>query len=457
VRPTIAVIHPYWDFWESSVSVNLRADRIALLGEATSALAPVADIAVSTLLAPDTNVESLGRRCADVDAVVVVSTMAAPPSQLMSLLDMARRPAVVVWTLTREATLPDDFTHSDVTTRGATVGAPMVGSALARSGRPFDVALTTVSQPDKALDAVRRAGAAGRLRRATLLRIGSTIPGYTSVDASDERLADMGIQVVWREPEEVAARASDKSDSDVAAIVTEVRAEFDVDPAVTSTALERSARVELAMTDIVAEVGAIGGALNCHVPALRLDARAGVAPCLALGRLTSRGLPWTCAGDIVTSVAMVTVRALGYPTLYHEIEAVDHERDEIVLANTGEHDLGMCPGRPRLVPNVWYADDPVVGPCSVFSAAEGPASLVTFTLVADRARWVTAEGQFTGREAVLTGTPHAGFRFDSGHVGIAWPRWAAAGVTHHSVATTARLAHDIETVAVHLGAESVTV
>src|SRR5205085_373984 len=98
--------------------------------------------------------------------------------------------------------------------------------------------------------------------------------------------------------------------------------------------------------------------INCHVPALRFGTEVGVSPCLALGRLTTAGRPWTCAGDVVTSIAMLTVKALGLPALYHEIEAVDWDADEIILANTGEHDLGLCgPQRPRLVPDVWYEKD----------------------------------------------------------------------------------------------------
>ena len=205
------------------------------------------------------------------------------------------------------------------------------------------------------------------------------------------------------------------------------------------------------------DCGADAGVINCHVPELRLDPGAGVAPCLALGRLTSRGVPFTCSGDVVTSVAMLAVRALGHPTLYHEIEAVDFVSDEVLLANTGEHDLGLCSGRPRLGANLWYESDPVTGPCASFGVDAGPASLVALTLTPAGPRWVVADGAFTGRDAPLTGTPHAGFRFASGHVERAWPRWAAAAVTHHSVATNARLSEDIQLVSMHLGAEAVLI
>jgi hypothetical protein len=151
------------------------------------------------------------------------------------------------------------------------------------------------------------------------------------------------------------------------------------------------------------------------------------------------------------------VQALGFPTLYHEIEAVDHDTDELILANTGEHDLRLCgKARPTLVPDVWYEDDDTTGPCAVFALPPGPASLVGFAIVGGPT-WIVAEGRFTGRSSARTGTPNGGFRFAGGHVSEAWPRWAATGVTHHSAATNALVAADIRSVAHHLDAQVLVV
>ncbi|MCX6430168.1 MAG: hypothetical protein NTX12_04230 [Actinobacteria bacterium] len=138
--------------------------------------------------------------------------------------------------------------------------------------------------------------------------------------------------------------------------------------------------------------------------------------------------------------------------MYHEIEALDHENNEAILANTGEHDLGFCgTTKPELVTDVWYEHDPIKSPSTNFSIPAGPASLVGF-VYAPEPRFVVAEGVFTGRRSPATGTPNAGFRFNSGPVRQAWERWARAGVIHHSAATNAHVADDIEVIARHLGA-----
>jgi L-arabinose isomerase len=197
--------------------------------------------------------------------------------------------------------------------------------------------------------------------------------------------------------------------------------------------------------------------VNCHVAELRPDPGFGIAPCLALGRLTSEGYPFTCTGDLVTAIAMLAVQALGLPTLYHEVEALDHDHDEAILANTGEYDRRLCGDSAiDVVPNIWFEHDPINAPCARFSIPPGPASLVGFVF-GPKPRFVVAEGVFTGRESPQTGTPNAGFRFSSGTVGPTWARWAQAGVVHHSAATNAHVADRIEAIAHHLGAEFVRV
>lgn len=456
MHSTIAVVHPYWDFWEASVDADLRADRMRLLTRATDALAQDHLVLLSELVATPEEAARLAERVAAADALVLVSTMAAPSATAAALLDRVPDLPVVVWGLHGEQDFPAHFTHSDITTRGATVGGPMITSALARAGRRFDVVLTHADAPAAARDAVRCAGAAGLIRRSRLLRIGPVMPGYTSVDATDDDLAGLGMTSVTVPPSDLRDRAGLVDAERVHLLTTQVRAEFDVDPAVSHVALERAVRVEAALTDLMDETATTHGAFNCHIPELRFGAEVGIAPCLALGRLTTTGRPWTCAGDVVTSVAMLTLRALGRPSLYHEIEAVDWDGDEVILANTGEHDLGLCSGRPRLVPDVWYEHDPLVSACAEFTPDPGPASLVGFVL-AGGPRWVVAEGEFTGTTSPGTGTPNAGFRFAAGPVAEAWTGWARAGVTHHSAATDAHVAADVERVARHLGGSMVRV
>lgn len=451
---SVALVHPYWDFFEDSVPFDLRAERTAMLHRVAEVVSEAHDVVASLLISCEAEARAAVKVCAAADALVLLSSMASPPGPTMELLDQLAQHPVVVWAMHESADpLPGSFSHSDITARGATVGAPMLTSAIFRSGRHCDVVLAPLSSPHVALEAIRRAAAAGRTRRSTILRIGAPIPGYTMVDASDEMLAALGPRVRHVEPDELRERSAAVTHDQLAERETEVRHEFDVNDAIAPGELERALRVEIALDELVVFHQAAAGSLNCHLPAIRYGSTIGIAPCLALGRLTSRGIPWACAGDVVTAVAMLTVQSLGHPTMYHEIEAVDYERDELVLANSGEHDLRLCGHRrPRLVPNVWYRKDPRTGPCALFTIPAGPASLTAFVF-GPKPRFIVANGHFTGHGFPHTGIPNAGFRFGSGRASTVWPKWAAAGATHHSVATSAQIAGDIAAVAAHLNCQ----
>jgi L-fucose isomerase-like protein len=215
-------------------------------------------------------------------------------------------------------------------------------------------------------------------------------------------------------------------------------------------------RCAAALEALREELGVHAGAMNCHVPEIRHADEPGIAPCFALGRETSRGVPWTCTGDVVTAVAMLTTTLLGGAAVYHEIESLDYRTGEVLIANSGEHDLAWCDPaqRPALVRNRWFASDPTCGACACFGPAPGPATLVAFTPHAEEAsgfRFVVAEGELTGRRFPQTGTVHGAFRFGDGPVDDAWRRWAAAGANHHSSATPGHFGDDVAAVAGHLG------
>ena len=450
----VAVLMPYWRFWETSVPWDLRADREDLLAEATSVIEDVCSVEVSAMLMEDESVPSVLEALRDVDAIVLLATMAAPSATSMAVLNAVPETPIMVWALSRSADLSPNFSHTEITTAGSPVGAPMVTSALARAGRRFDVVATSISAPEAAKNAIRCAVTAGRLLRGPFLRVGDPIVGYTTVVPPTGSMSLL--PSVAASSSELAELSAHAPANEVAVTVSEIRNQFDVDPNVSELSLERAARAEVGLRSMVQQTGAIAGTINCHEAALRGNPAFGVAPCLALGRLTTMGIPFTCTGDILTAFAMAAVRSLGYPTLYQEIEAFDFEGNEVVLANSGEHDLGLCGDRPSLVPSNWYLHDSVVGPCARYSVPEGPGSLVAFVMTPEP-RFVVAEGAFTGHSFNATGVPNAGFRFGGARVQDAWADWARAGVTHHSVATNAHVGQELQRVARLIGTHFIQV
>ena len=64
---------------------------------------------------------------------------------------------------------------------------------------------------------------------------------------------------------------------------------------------------------------------------------------------------------------------LQFLSSYTWSKSLDYGTGELVVANSGEHDLAFCDPaeRPTLRQNDWFVGDPVVGACACFGAPAG--------------------------------------------------------------------------------------
>ncbi len=491
-----AVVSPYWTFWEASAGGStLREDRRALLADAVATLRdatasadprlsgesrnPQPDAAVagagsvsleviaeSLLDSPESAATVAGGVSGELDVIVVVITMAAPPTHGMAFLDRFEDVPLVVWSLQRSRNIRAGFDASDITSAGTAVGTPQLTNMLARTGRPHEIVVGSLDDDACHVQLARAVGVAATasaLRTARIARVGQPPPGYACVDADPEALRRAtGIDLVAVDPADLRRRWSAVDGASIDHLQREAEATTEIAVA-WDTAGRRSLAGAAALEALDDDLGVAAGAMNCHVPELRFGTEVGVTPCYGLGRETSRGIPWTCAGDVLTAVAMLVGKRLGGAALYHEVEVIDFDTDEVAIANSGEHDLAWCPAgeRPRLQPNPWYSDDPLTGACMWFELPPGPASLIGFTPHSDEPsgyRFIVAEGHITERSLPQSPTVGGVFRF-AGDAGVAesWRAWAAAGVNHHSSASPGHLATDVATVARYLGVGCVQV
>ena len=470
IRSRIAISHAYWDLWEHTAGPTFRTDRLELLRSTATRLTDAVEVVSVDDAASVEEGTTLGVRLADerLDALLIVVSMAAPPAYMLAMLEALPTMPVVIWALHETGLVGGDFDHGGITTQGATVGAPMLTNMLARRGRPAQLVLGRMADPAvlaRVHEALRLAAVASGIRRARLGRIGRPLPGYLHVDLDETQLdSAMGIAVVEVDADEVVEAWRSVTPGRIAQLDAAVRADWRLDVDVDrGESLERSLRMALALEDVVERHGLDGGAFNCHVPQFRFGDEIGIAPCWGLGRLTSTGRPFSCTGDIVTAVAMLTTKRLGAAAIYHELEAIDYATGEVVIANSGEHDLAwLAPGEtPRLRRNGWFCGkDARCGVCAVFEPAAGPATLVGFTphpAASGGFRYVVARGELTERRFPETGTVNGAFRFNEGSVEEAWARWAEAGVNHHSSATPGDISDDVRAVGHQLGVEVVVV
>jgi L-arabinose isomerase len=460
--PRVAVLVPYSHLWVEVVDYDLVAERHALATHVASLLAESADVVTAAAISSRSEGAAAGSaaRRAGAECVLVVQTMGTQPAFTLAALAELTHLPVVVWWAQRMRTVPDDFDHAGIVDEGGAVGTPMLTNVLVRRHVPFQLTVGPIDDEgtlERLRDSLVCAAAAIRLRRARIGRVGDPIDGYDCVDADETHLVDKIVgEIVHIEPSEIERRFLAVDDEAVASLDAEVQSTYDVASDVSPDSLARTLRLAITVESLCRDHGLDAGVMNCHTPEIRFGPEVGVTPCFGLGRSTTSGIPWTCAGDLLTVVPMLALKLLGEGCLYHELEAVDLTTGEFVIANTGEHDLALAAsGRPALVRNEWFARDRRCGACACYALRPGPAALVGFTQIDDRHRFIVALGEVTNRAWPQLKTVNGSFRFAEGLAG--WTQWCQAGVNHHSALTSASAAAKLERLSMFLGAEFVQV
>jgi L-arabinose isomerase len=445
MRPRIGVLAPYWDFWEHTLEVGARQSLLANANQVANALAGEFEVSFVAQLARPEEAATLTRQVGAVgpDAVLVLAAMAVPPRTVTSFLDTFPGVEVVVWAVHEpEFAVGPEFDHRAVTRHGATVGAPMLGSALRLGGRQPVVLLGRLGDPlvlEHCKQSLRAAAAASRLRCARVGTVGPPLGGYDHVVTEPAALKRaVGVTLVAIEAAEFRDTYLSAPEELVEEVKKEVTRGFTVDLPKRrgEEAFSRMARAAVALEELCGRHRLDAGAMNCHVPEIRLGSEVGIAPCFALGRLASAGVPWTCTGDVLTAVAMCLVAKLGGATLYNELEAFDYTTGEFVVANSGEHDVRWWDGgvRPRLACKPWFhgigEQDSL---CVSGPVLPSKATLVSFSEGRPGVyRVITASGEITGKSFPRTGTTNGALRLGAPDPVAAWERWCSAGAGHHS-------------------------
>jgi L-arabinose isomerase len=458
----VSVFVPYSDLWAEVVQHDIAAERRAFTAEIAEVLRRDADVVLARAFSSSPDGAAAGREAAALDphVVLVIQTMGTQPAFTLAALDQLSGLPVVVWWAQTMETSTSSFDHAADVAEGGAVGTPMLTNMLVRRRTSFQLveghyaSTETIAEVGEVLSI---AGAAARLRRARIGRVGFPIDGYACVDADETSLRESLVgEFIHIEPSEVRQRFLDVDEESIALLAASVRTSFDVATTVETDGFERSIRFAVAIRQLCNDHELDGGIMNCHVPELRFNADVGVTPCFGLGVSTTAGIPWTCAGDMLTIVPMLSLKLLGEGGVYHELEARDPSTLEFVIANTGEHDLAMAGDeRPSVVRNDWFAGDPRCGVCACYSLRPGPAALVGFTQIGTSHRFIVARGAITGRGWPNVGTVNGAFTFESGRPG--WIRWCEAGVNHHSALTSATAVSKLERLCRLLDVELVVV
>jgi L-arabinose isomerase len=451
------VVMPYWTFFEESTEIDLRADREKLLAEVTGCVSSTGVGIVGSHMietAEDVDAVLAGIDQHSIDVLVVASSMAAPPTLVLQLVRRLPAVSLVVWPCAWPARQLETFTHAKIVERGGTVGTPMITSVLVREGRPFALLPLDVGLDEAGpviAEEIAAAAVAAQVRRSRVARLGEVLPGYESLVIANERLeTGIGVSVVSLSESDFAFACETVSTSEITSRLDELRSRAVID--CDENSLRIAARSVVALAALVESHALSAGTLNCHCAEIRFSPSVAHAPCLALGESTSRGVPWTCTGDVLTAAAMLITSLMSGTSLYHEIEAFDPGRGEFILANSGEHDARWSDRPARIAQSPWWRGSV----CAIHPLQAGPATLVALAQTPNGLRLVAAEGTVTSDSEPTTGTASARFTWGSGDRGTGWKHWVESGAGHHSALGRGHFAQNLARVAHHLGVDFTT-
>ena len=461
-RLKIGLLSVYFGLFDDAMPAEFRKGRERFSETLRSLLSLHGEVIYPGLVDSETAGESAAKAFAkaDVDAVVFAPTMASPPSYGWTALRSVPEAFVLALGAQESALVPDDYDTEQATRRSLPVGLVMLTNVLVRENRQFTTLVGDIGSKDlhAQIEAILRGLVGAKAIRANpLISIGEPVPGYLDVEASPVALESLGVSVVHIEVEELNQSFSEIGKEQLRTECEQAIEGCDataLDPEV----LQRSAQLALAIKQLCNKYNALGGAVNCHGPALRFNPAIGITACLAVTEMAKTNRHFACTGDLPAGIALALGKAVAGSALYCELYQLDLTSDWLLVANGGEGDTSIAdPRHPiKLTLEEHYMGDKGPGVAVAFNIAKGPATLTSLSPVPSaKGGWalIIAEGSIIDSKHDAMEGPNGMFRFDSGSVEISYQSWCLAGATHHAALLPGLRGRELEAATTALGIE----
>jgi L-arabinose isomerase len=421
--------------------------QAAYAEEIAAALADVAEVEVAPPVKDREAAERAVRdfESRDLDGLLVVMLTFGPAMRVARALAQTRLP-ICLANIQPVPAVTAEWDMGDLTYNQGIHGAQDTANAMVRAGRPFSVVTDDWRSESfrEAIDTWARAAAA--VTRWQSLKVG--VFGYAMNGMGDIRfdehalLRALGPQVDALAPGALHRAAVAVPDDDVAALIAEEDARFEIDPRLSSQEREEHARMQLGIQRLLDEGGY--GAYSTHFDAIADDGRFARLPLAAASSLMAKGYGYGAEGDALTAALMSAGRTLLGDTQFTEMYAMDFPTDSILLSHMGEGNWVLArEDRPvRLIKRplgIGGLEDP---PTFLFQYRTGPATLATLvSLGGERFRLLVCEGEMLDTDELPNlEMPYGQFRPDRG-VRASMDTWLRLGGPHHQVLNPGRHEH----------------
>jgi L-arabinose isomerase len=427
--------------------------------QVAAALSDVAEVEVAPPVKERDDAERAMRdlESRDLDGLLVVMLTYGPAMRVARLLAETRLP-ICLANIQPVPEVTAAWDMGDLTYNQGIHGAQDTANAMVRAGRPFHV-VTDDWQADSFRDAIAGwARAAAAVTRWRSLKVG--VFGYAMNQMGDIRFDEhaflrvLGPQVDSLAPGALHRAAAAVSSDEVAALMADEDARFEIDPRLSAEEREDHARMQLGIEHVLREGGY--GAYSTHFDAIADDGRFARLPLAAASSLMAKGYGYGAEGDALTAALMSAGFNLLGDTQFTEMYAMDFPSESILMSHMGEGNWRLArEDRPvRLIKRplgIGGLDDP---PTFLFQYQTGPATLATLvSLGGERFRLLVSEGEVLDTDELPSlEMPYGQFRPDSG-LRECMNAWLRLGGPHHQVLNPGRRTQEWRTFAELAGLE----
>ena len=444
-KPRIGLLGVMQELYDAMLP-GITERQAGYAAEVAAALADVADVEAPpparTRADIDRTVRELEGR--DLDGLLVVNLTYGPGMRVARALAGTELP-ICLANIQPVPSVTAEWDMADLTYNQGIHGAQDTANAMVRAGRPFAV-VTDDWRSDSFRDAIgtwaRAAAAVTRWRSLKVAVFGHSMVGMGDIRVDEHALLRaLGPQIDALSPGVLHRAIEEVAADDVAALIADEDANFEIDPRLSQEEREDHARMQLAIEAVLTEGGY--RSYSAHFDAIGDDGRFNRLPLAAASSLMAKGYGYAAEGDALTAALMSAAQTLLGETQFTEMYAMDFPTDSILMSHMGEGNWRLArQDRPvRLIKRplgIGGLEDP---PTFLFQYQTGPATLATLvSLGGERFRLVVCEGEILDTpELPKLEMPYGHFKPDRG-VNAAMDEWLRLGGPHHQVLNPGRQA-----------------
>ncbi len=371
----------------------------AQLTRFTAALSSFAEVRDCDLCFVKEDVEESIRNAerAGVDCLVLIPL--SYTASMTALAPVVRTSlSIIIWNTQEAVGFDESFDVDDLLMNHTVQGVQDVTNVLTRNRRRFGMESghfedqKCLRRMEEWLRAARANCSAKNIRVGLL---GSPFSGMGDFAVDEAKMAaEWGPEIVRLSMRRLADLYENVSIDAVADICRQDRDRFECAPDVPDSLLQVSARLELALREIVDENELDSFTMNFSE--LTEDGRVPTLPFYGLNKLIGEGLGCAGEGDVLTAAHMAQMRQLCGVANFTEIYTVDYRRNRAVMTHMQECNPAMArqDRKIRLVRKKMWITGCEDYPGMHFTLEPGPVTLAAFTADADGCfKYVTFRGR----------------------------------------------------------------